>query len=274
MKIFKTVDGIREWSRCETRAGRRVGFVPTMGCLHEGHLSLARIARENADAVAASIFVNPTQFAPGEDYDRYPRSEARDLELLEAAGCDAVFMPDAATMYQANTSVFVDETTLSTNHDGASRPGHFRGVCTVVAKLFNIVEPAVAVFGQKDYQQAAVIKRMVRDLDFPTRIIVAPVVREPDGLAMSSRNLYLTPDERARATVLNRALGSVRIGASVAKSGHCLVAMIKNAGLEVDYVEFVDPETLDAVAELRPGVVVLVAAWCGKTRLIDNRVIT
>jgi len=274
MKIFKLPNEMRAWSRAEARAGRRVGFVPTMGCLHDGHLSLVAIARERADSVAASIFVNPTQFAPGEDFDKYPRPAARDLALLEAAGCDAVYMPSAAEMYQTDSSIFVDETALSARHDGASRPGHFRGVCTVVAKLFNIVEPALAVFGQKDFQQAAIVMRMVRDLDFPNEIIVAPIVREPDGLAMSSRNTYLTPDERARAAVLNRALDAAQsmYGKSPDLSGE-LTKMIEDAGLKADYVAFADADTLEPVSEVRNGVVLLLAAWCGKTRLIDNRIL-
>jgi len=272
VRIFKTPGELREWSRTEARAGRGVGFVPTMGCLHDGHLSLVAVARERADSVAASIFVNPTQFAPGEDFEKYPRTEARDLALLEAAGCDAVFMPDAKAMYITDASIFVDETALSTHHDGASRPGHFRGVCTIVAKLFNIVEPAVAVFGQKDFQQAAIIKRMVRDLDFPIKIVVAPIVREPDGLAMSSRNTYLTPDERARALVLNRALDFAEHYKSPDLTEK-IKSMISEAGLKVDYVTLADPDTLEPVTEPRPGLVLLLAAWCGKTRLIDNRVL-
>ncbi|MCL1909762.1 MAG: pantoate--beta-alanine ligase, partial [Kiritimatiellaeota bacterium] len=237
------------------------------------------IAREHADSVAASIFVNPTQFGPNEDFAKYPRDETRDLELLEAAGCDAVFMPSVKTMYPEGACTFAEETALSLRHDGASRPGHFRGVCTVVAKLFNIVEPDIAVFGQKDFQQAAVIKRMVRDLDFPVEIVVAPIVRESDGLAMSSRNTYLTPDERSRATVLSRVLREARncvaknSAVPVAECTLRLVKMIGDAGLKTDYVNFADAETLEPVAEARTGNVLLLAAWCGKTRLIDNCVL-
>ena len=279
MKIFITTEGVRAWSRSERAAGRRVGFVPTMGCLHEGHLSLVALAKQRAASVVTSIFVNPTQFGPGEDFDKYPRTQARDFVLLETAGCDAVFIPSTETMYPPGASSAVEEKALSANHDGASRPGHFRGVCTVVAKLFNIVEPDCAVFGRKDYQQAAIIRRMTRDLDFPVEIITAPIVREADGLAMSSRNNYLTPDERARALVLSRALDAAQKaaaqtpGIAVAELAPRLATMISEAGLKPDYVVFADAETLEPVVAAHPGAVLLLAAWCGKTRLIDNCVL-
>ena len=280
MKILKTIEEARAWTASERAAGRRIGLVPTMGFLHAGHLSLVKTALENADSVAASIFVNPTQFGPTEDFAQYPRDEARDIALLEAAGCGAAFLPSAETMYRADASAFVEETALAKDLDGARRPGHFRGVCTVVAKLFNIMQPDIAVFGQKDFQQAAVLRRMVRDLDFPIKMIVAPIVREPDGLAMSSRNKYLSADERGRAIALSRALSAAETRVAAAPAGISadelrahLEKIITEAGLVVDYVEFVDAETLSPVAEVRRGTALLIAAFCGKTRLIDNRVL-
>jgi pantoate--beta-alanine ligase len=263
------------------RDGRTVGFVPTMGYLHEGHLSLIRAARAECDLVVMSLFVNPTQFGAGEDLDRYPRDEERDLRLAGEAGADLVFAPTVEEVYPDGLNgiaAYVEVTgrlTSVLDGDPSRRgPEHFRGVTTVVAKLFNLVGPDVAYFGRKDAQQAAVIRRMVRDLDFPVRIEVLPTVREPDGLAMSSRNAYLGPTDRERATALSRALGAVERGARAGS----LEAGLENArrelsavGIEPEYLEARDAETLEPVERLegRP-VLVLVAARVGAARLIDN----
>ena len=205
MEIHHKPEGMRAWSEAQRAAGKRVGFVPTMGCLHEGHLSLVRVAKaRGCDAVAASIFVNPTQFGPEEDFGKYPREEARDLDLLRGEGVAAVFLPGVAEMYPEGDQTIVEVTNLSKGLCGASRPGHFRGVATVVAKLLLIVEPHVAVFGEKDFQQLAVIRRMARDLHIDVEIVGAPIVREPDGLAMSSRNRYLEGDDRLAALCLHK----------------------------------------------------------------------
>jgi pantoate--beta-alanine ligase len=262
------------------RAGQTVGLVPTMGYLHEGHLSLIRAARAECDLVAMSLFVNPTQFGAGEDLDRYPRDEERDLRLAAEAGADLVFAPAVAEVYPDGpdlaTRVEVSGSlTEVLDGDPARRgPEHFRGVTTVVAKLFNLVGPDVAYFGQKDAQQAIVIRRMVRDLDFPVRIEVLPTVREPDGLAMSSRNAYLEPADRERATALSRALDAAERGAQAGSLGIGLDAARRElaaAGIEPEYLEARDAETLEPVKQLgdRP-VLVAVAAQVGAARLIDN----
>jgi len=271
MKIFTSAAKLQKWCREKKRNGRRIALVPTMGCLHEGHLSLIETARrKKADEIVVSIFVNPVQFGPNEDYAKYPREEKADLAKCRKARATAVFLPSPAEMYASDHSVYVNEETLSKGLCGARRPGHFRGVCTVVAKLFNIVGPDFAVFGQKDYQQAQVIKRMVRDLDFGIDIVVAPIVREKSGLAKSSRNTYLDEGEKARAVVLSRAVAGVKAGEKAAAAKRRLRKMIDDAGLETDYVEIVTPDTLEDVKSVRKGDVVLVAAKCGKTRLIDN----
>jgi pantoate--beta-alanine ligase len=260
------------------REGQSVGLVPTMGYLHEGHLSLVRAARAECDLVVMSLFVNPTQFGPGEDLDRYPRDEERDLRLAGEAGADLVFAPGVEEVYPEGASTTVEVTgSLTSVLDGdPSRrgPEHFRGVTTVVAKLFNVVGPDVAYFGQKDAQQAVVIRRMVRDLDFPLRIEVLPTVREPDGLAMSSRNAYLAPEDRERATALSRALAAAERGARAGSLGIGLDAARRElaaAEIEPEYLEARDAETLEPVHALegRP-VLVLVAAQVGAARLIDN----
>jgi pantoate--beta-alanine ligase len=260
------------------RAGQTIGLVPTMGYLHEGHLSLIRAARAECDLVVMSLFVNPTQFGPAEDLDRYPRDEARDLRLAAEAGADLVFAPGVAEVYPEGFSAAVQVTASLTgvlDGDPARRgPEHFRGVTTVVAKLFNIVGPDVAYFGQKDAQQAVVIRRMVRDLDFPVRVEVLPTVREPDGLAMSSRNAYLKPEDRERATALSRALEAAERGAVAGSLGIGLDAArreLAEAGIEPEYLEARDAETLEPVKQLgdRP-VLVAVAARVGAARLIDN----
>jgi pantoate--beta-alanine ligase len=259
--------------------GKRIGLVPTMGYLHEGHLSLIRIARQHADVVVVSIFVNPTQFGPNEDLAKYPRDFERDERLCREAGTDIVFYPSAADMYPPDHSVFVVEEKLSRGLCGASRPGHFRGVCTVVAKLFNLVLPDAAVFGEKDGQQLRVIERMVRDLDFPVRIVRGPTVREADGLAMSSRNVYLSPEERRQALCLRKALDRAeamcRDGERDAeKVRKVLCEIIAEAPLaRMDYVEIVDDATLEPVQALDRPCLVALAVFVGKTRLIDNTVI-
>jgi pantoate--beta-alanine ligase len=260
------------------RQGQTIGLVPTMGYLHEGHLSLIRAARAECDLVVMSLFVNPTQFGPGEDLDRYPRDEERDLRLAAEAGADLVFAPPVSEVYAPDASTAVEVTGPLTNvldGDSARRgPEHFRGVTTVVAKLFNLVGPDVAYFGQKDAQQAVVIRRMVRDLDFPVRVEVLPTVREADGLAMSSRNAYLEPADRERATALSRALGAAEQEALAGSLADGLAAARRElaaAAIEPEYLEARDAETLEPVEWLadRP-VLVLVAARVGAARLIDN----
>ncbi|MDD4101358.1 MAG: pantoate--beta-alanine ligase [Kiritimatiellae bacterium] len=278
MHVFEKPEDMRLWSRSQKAAGKRVGLVPTMGCLHHGHLSLVNEARKHSDAVSVTIFVNPTQFGPNEDFDKYPRVAERDLDLCRQAGVDAVFMPPAEAMYATDASTCVTEDRLSAGLCGACRPGHFRGVCTVVAKLFNIAQPDVAVFGQKDFQQAAVIRQMAKDLNFPVEIVTAPIVREPDGLAMSSRNAYLTAIERQQALGVSRALRSAADalagGTSDAAALRRIMAdELARHGLRPDYTAIVKPDTLDPVSQARPGDVALVAAYCGKTRLIDNRIL-
>ena len=260
------------------RTGRLV-LVPTMGALHRGHGELIRVAREAAGRdgeVAVSIFVNPLQFAPGGDYERYPRPEEVDDEFCRNAGVDVLFRPSVEEMYVADFSVAVEENSLADTLEGKSRPGHFRGVCTVVAKLFNILGPDAAVFGEKDFQQLAIIRRMVRDLNFPVEIIGAPTVREADGLACSSRNQYLSAVEREQAPVLQRALQAARqLAADGERSTEKIVAaaweVITTASLvRIDYLEIVNAETLQQAAEAGPDSLIVVAAFFGKTRLIDN----
>ena len=276
MKIFREPKKLQKWAREQKRAGRVIALVPTMGYLHEGHLSLiARAKARGADEIVVSVFVNPVQFCPGEDYEKYPRDEKADLAKCRAAGATAVFFPTPANMYLDRHSVYVTEEDLSKGLCGARRPGHFRGVCTVVAKLFNLAHPDFAVFGQKDYQQAQVIRRMVRDLNFDLQIVVAPIVREPSGLARSSRNTYLSPDEKEAALVLSRSLAAEvkSVGARAATVVARIAKAVEKAGLRVDYVEAVDGETLEPVKTLAKGTALLVAAYDGKTRLIDNIVL-
>ena len=262
--------------------GKSIGFVPTMGALHEGHLSLIALAKKKkADEIVVSVFVNPVQFCPGEDFGKYPRTPERDAAACKAAGATALFMPSADAMYLPGHSVAVEETALSRGYCGARRPGHFRGVCTVVAKLFNIVRPHFAVFGQKDFQQAAVVRRMARDLDFGIEIVTAPIVREPSGLARSSRNAYLSADEKVRATALFRALSQARAEVRAAgprgipwKTVRAQISRsLRSARLKADYVEAADADTLEPVETLRKGNVVLLAAYDGGTRLIDNMIV-
>jgi pantoate--beta-alanine ligase len=270
------------------KAGIRVGFVPTMGYLHAGHLSLVSVARKQVGPAPAqvvlSVYVNPTQFGPHEDLAKYPRDLRRDLQLCRDAGVDVVFIPSDAEMYpkgestQRGFSTYVLEQSLSQGMEGTARPTHFRGVTTIVAKLFNLVLPEVAVFGSKDYQQAAVVRRMVRDLNFPLKLVVAPTLREPDGLAMSSRNKYLTPTQRLQAAVLWQAITDAR--ATVRKAAKTVAAASLRNQLRklieqqpearLDYLEFFDPETLVPTKSVRPGVHLALAVFVGKTRLIDN----
>jgi pantoate--beta-alanine ligase len=269
---------MQAWSRNIRLSGKKIALVPTMGFLHEGHLSLVDIAHRNADAVIVSIFVNPTQFGPNEDFERYPRDPERDLELCRSRNVDAVFIPEVADMYEGELTTWVAEEKLSQGLCGKSRPGHFRGVTTVVAKLFNATLPDVAVFGQKDAQQAAVLKRMVRDLNFPIEIKIGPIVREEDGLAMSSRNKYLSQDERSRALSISQSLKKAK---KSIENGNRDLSVIKEqiikeiiaAGGSIDYVETVDFECLEPVENAEGTVLIAIAAYFGATRLIDNTVV-
>ena len=270
---------MRKAARAVRRDGRRVGLVPTMGALHDGHLSLVRAARAAADIVAASIFVNPTQFGPNEDLGKYPRSLERDSELLEQEGVSFLFAPSVDEMYPADAVSWVTVEELSGKLDGRSRPGHFRGVTTVVAKLFHIIEPDLAFFGQKDAAQVAIVRRMVRDLNFAVEIVTCPIVREADGLAMSSRNAYLDVEQKKQALVLHRSLGCVE---AMVRAGERDAERLRAAGREeisresavrLDYFAIVNPDTLDPVEDLSRGALVAVAAYVGSTRLIDNLVI-
>jgi pantoate--beta-alanine ligase len=303
MQIVSSIAAMQRLAKKWRRAGTRIGFVPTMGYLHAGHLSLAKRARQAVGKngkVIVSIYVNPTQFAPTEDLAKYPRDLKRDLKLCREAGVDVVFTPDDADMYSrwgetpsspkikkavslgsaeshpTDFSTYVVEEKLSQRMEGAARPTHFRGVTTVVAKLFNIVLPDVSVFGQKDFQQAVVIKRMVSDLNFPVKIIIAPTLRERDGLAMSSRNKFLDPEQRAQAVILYHAL---RAAGAVVKTNPASAARLKADLKEfitaaplarLDYVEFFNPETLEPVKQVKPGTHMALAVFFGKTRLIDN----
>jgi len=276
LKVFSKIDDMRTASRAARREGKRVGLVPTMGALHDGHLSLVRAARAASNVVAASIFVNPTQFGPNEDLAKYPRSFERDCQMLAGEGVDFVFAPPVEEMYLAGAVTWVTVEELSCKLDGRSRPGHFRGVTTVVSKLFHIVEPDLAFFGQKDAAQVAIIRRMVRDLNLPVEIVVCPIVREADGLALSSRNAYLSPEQRKQALVLHRTLMRVQ---EMVDAGERKAEVLVAAGREefrgepavrLDYLEVVNPATLDPVDDVASGALVAVAAYVGTTRLIDN----
>lgn len=285
MKTVPTVEEVRrEVAAARERAGSAavgtgdvIGFVPTMGYLHEGHLSLVDRAKEVTEFVVMSIFVNPAQFGPGEDYEEYPRDPDRDAELAEDRGVDLLFTPDTETVYPGgDPMVKVVPGPLADRLCGLSRPGHFQGVLTVVAKLFGMVEPDVAVFGRKDYQQAVLIRRMVRDLAMPVRIEMAPIVREDDGVALSSRNEYLSETERARARSLSQGLFAARsafeeegvVNADRLKAR--IRGTMRDADVEPEYIELVDPDTLESIEEARAGAVLAVAARVGDTRLIDN----
>ena len=276
MLVLKTIAETRSACARFRAAGKTLGLVPTMGSLHEGHLSLVRAAQASCDTVAVSIFVNPTQFGPKEDFAAYPRSLEEDCRMLEAAGIDLVFAPSSEEMYPGGASTFVEVAGLSDRLDGASRPGHFRGVATVVAKLFHIFSPERAFFGQKDAAQVAVLRKMVRDLQFPVQLEVCPTVREPDGLALSSRNRNLSSEQRRQALVLSRALMAVRqrVEAGERDSSRLIAEAQRVLGEEpavrVDYCRVVDPETLVDVPNAHPGALAAVAAYVGDTRLIDN----
>lgn len=275
MTICRTPAEMRALVRQWRQEGAAIGFVPTMGFLHEGHLSLVDLAAARAARVVVSIYVNPTQFGPGEDLARYPRDFPRDEAMCRQRGVHAVFYPDSASMYAPDHSTWVTEEALTGTLCGRSRPGHFRGVTTVVTKLLNIVQPDVAVFGRKDAQQALVIQRMVRDLDLPVEVIVAPIVRDPDGLAMSSRNTYLSADERSRALSLSRSLRAVEAlyeagEREAERLREQVAAPIQAAGGRIDYVECVSRQTLQPVGRLEGPALLAVAAFFGRTRLIDN----
>jgi pantoate--beta-alanine ligase len=277
MNIASTIEQVRDAVRTARMHGATIGFVPTMGFLHEGHLSLIETARSaGATFVVVSIFVNPTQFGPNEDFERYPRDEKRDRELLEGANVDLLFLPAVAVMYPAGASTSVTASGVARPLEGERRPGHFDGVATIVAKLFNIVQPDVAAVGRKDAQQCAVIEQMVRDLDVPVRLVFGETVRERDTLAMSSRNSYLSGDERAKAPVLHRALRAgeeaithgIHAVADVEKLMHRVVA--EAGGVEVDYLVVVDPATFESPQDFNREVLLAGAVRVGKTRLIDN----
>jgi len=256
--------------------GARVGFVPTMGALHDGHLSLVRAARAETDVVVVSVFVNPTQFGPNEDFDRYPRDLDGDAALCEQANVDVLFAPRTGEMYHSGYATYVLQERYTEPFEGELRTGHFHGVCTVCAKLFNIVRPTVAYFGQKDYQQSVVIRRMVRDLNFDIEIRVCPIVREPDGLAMSSRNRYLSPEERSQAPAIYRGLCRAKeLFDSGERRAAALIQAVRSTLQEaplatVDYVAVVNPESLREVRRIESEAVILVAARFGQTRLLDN----
>jgi pantoate--beta-alanine ligase len=271
-----TITDLRSWTRSQRAAGRRIGFVPTMGYLHEGHLSLVDEAHRRADVVIMSIFVNPLQFAPTEDLARYPRDLPRDRALAAGRGVDALFVPTIDAMYPQGAEIRVTPGASAERWEGAARPGHFVGVLTVVAKLFHLVEPDVACFGRKDVQQLTLIRQMVRDLDWPLEIVSVPTVREPDGLALSSRNAYLDPQARARATVLSRALDAAH---RAWRAGENRAAVIEDRmrrelrsepEVAVEYIAIAEPTTLAPVATVGPETVVAIAARVAGTRLIDN----
>ena len=278
--ILRTVAEVRAWRRALSR-GQTLGFVPTMGALHAGHISLMELAKSRAAVTIASIFVNPLQFGPTEDLAKYPRPIEKDLALLEAAGVDALFLPGVADLYPEGASTFVVEESVSGPMCGAVRPGHFRGVTTVVLKLFNIVQPDLAVFGQKDAQQCAVIERMVRDLAVPAEIVRGPIVREPDGLALSSRNVYLSPEDRAAAPLIHASLQAAKAAFDAGQHDAGALAAIGRAVLgqdprfTVQYWDVRDPQALDAIDTVpaNGGALFAVAAYLGATRLIDNIVV-
>jgi len=278
-EIIRDPAAMRDRAEDLRRDGLRIGVVPTMGYLHDGHLSLVRAARARCDVVILTIFVNPTQFGPNEDLSRYPRDEAGDLDKARACGLDLAFCPDADDMYPKGSQTYVEVRELQQPLCGASRPGHFVGVATVVTKLFNLTRPHVAFFGEKDYQQLAVIRRMVRDLDLGIEIVGMPIVREPDGLAMSSRNVYLAAAEREAALSLSRGLAAAEAAVAAGARDPAAVLAAARAPIEaeplarIDYVELRDADDLTPIAQLARPAVLAMAAFVGKTRLIDNRVL-
>ncbi|GAB6099799.1 pantoate--beta-alanine ligase [Halanaerocella petrolearia] len=276
MEIYTTISEIKEFIKSQKLAGEEIGFVPTMGYLHQGHLSLMKEARQDNDIVIASIFVNPTQFGPDEDYKEYPRDLDRDAELAAEVGADIIFAPDVDEIYSPNAATTVQVEGLTDKLCGACRPGHFTGVCTIVSKLFNIVNPDRAYFGQKDAQQVLVIKRMVKDLNFDLDIVTVPIVREEDGLAVSSRNKYLNQAERGAAIVLYKSLqlaqGLIEDGvtSSLVIKEQMLRQLTQESLAKVDYVEVVNQDTLEKVEEVQGKVLIALAVYIGETRLIDN----
>ena len=280
MEILRTVSELRHWSRTHrSKAGNSIGLVPTMGALHAGHASLLKAARASCTHVAVSIFVNPTQFGPNEDFSRYPRTFDADCVLAQSERVDVIFAPAVEELYPSGAATFVEVEGLSNRLDGASRPGHFRGVAIVVAKLLIAAEPDRAFFGQKDAAQVAVIRRMVADLRMATEIVVCPIVRDPDGLALSSRNAYLSPADRSQALALSRAIRKVvdlatageRRSAILIEAAHAILAA--EPAIRVDYIALVDPSTLNPVEVAPPGTLFAVAANVGPTRLIDNTIL-
>jgi pantoate--beta-alanine ligase len=276
MIVVRTVAEMKSLARGWRREGRRIGFVPTMGYLHEGHLSLVRESKRRTDVTVVSIFVNPTQFGPNEDFQKYPRDLGQDSAFLRAAGVDALFYPDAAEIYPPGYRTFVEVEGLQDRLCGRSRPGHFRGVATVVLKLFGIVAPDLAFFGAKDAQQVLIIRRMAVDLDLDVEVVTCPLVREPDGLALSSRNAYLSPPERKAALALSASLrwAEKAVEAGERDAGRLVAGVRRVIEAEplarIDYVEAVDPETLEPVAGIRGEILVALAVFIGATRLIDN----
>jgi pantoate--beta-alanine ligase len=279
MKILRTIQEMQAASRELRKNSRRIGFVPTMGALHAGHISLMKAAKLDGDVAVASIFVNPTQFGPNEDFDKYPRTFDRDCELLEGVGVDLLFAPSVGEMYPVGAATYATVESLGNKLDGVSRPGHFRGVTTVVAKLFNIVQPDAAFFGQKDAAQVAVIRRMVRDLNFPVKIVACPIVRESDGLAMSSRNVYLSQEQRKTALALCHSLKQVernfregeRDSVKLAATGK---QFFDGESAKLDYFSIVDPDSLEEIQTIDRPALAAVAAYVGATRLIDNVLLT
>ncbi|RMD55166.1 MAG: pantoate--beta-alanine ligase [Nitrospirae bacterium] len=276
MEIIKHPKEMQDLSKSFIKSGKDIGFVPTMGFLHEGHLSIIRRARRENSVLIVSIFVNPIQFGEHEDLDRYPSDIEGDIEKLSSIGCDVLFHPTSSLMYDKRHSFYVDPGQLSEHLCGRYRPGHFRGVATVVAKLFNITKPTRAYFGQKDYQQAIIIRKMVEELNFDVNVVICPTVREPDGLAMSSRNVYLSEEERKRASTLYRALKS---GEEMVLSGQSdpnkvkeyMEDMLLSNGIsKIDYISIADPETLEDVVEIKRPLLIALAVHIGRARLIDN----
>jgi pantoate--beta-alanine ligase len=278
MEILRTVGELREWSRANRRTGKTTGLVPTLGALHAGHASLIRAAAASCGKVAVSIFVNPTQFGPNEDFARYPRTFEADCAIAQAEGANVIFAPSVEEIYPEGAVTFVEVEGLSDRLDGKSRPGHFRGVATVVAKLLVAAEPHRAFFGQKDGAQVAVLRRMVADLRLGIEVVVCPIVREPDGLALSSRNIYLNAVEREHALTLSRAIRRVEeLGAKGERNATTLLAAARvifdaESSVRVDYIELVEWATLEPIEMAAPGALFAVAAWVGATRLIDNTV--
>ena len=276
MDMIRSVSEMQQKVMSARTAGQTISFVPTMGFLHQGHLSLLEEGRKRGDLLVLSIFVNPTQFGQGEDFDDYPRDLQQDSELAKKAGVDIIFAPEAADMYPSGYATYVDVEGITESLCGASRPGHFRGVCTVVSKLFNIIQPHVALFGNKDFQQLAVIKRMTLDMNLPVEILGMPIFREPDGLAMSSRNVYLTPDQRRQALLLSQSLLQAKQLVSSGKidSAEIILELQKNIKKQpdarIDYIQICHQLTLQDQTHIDADSVLLLAVYFGKTRLIDN----